>query len=41
MEAKEIYEIPSLVTVSFGVVFLTMGILLLLVVGLVLFRVGA
>jgi hypothetical protein len=37
MEAKEIYEIPSLVTLGFVTVFLTMGILLLLVVTLVLF----
>jgi len=41
MEAKEIYDIPSLVTVGFGVVFLTMGILLLLVVAFVLFGGGA
>ena len=41
MEAKEIYEIPSLVTVGFGVIFSTMGILLLLVIALVLFRGGA
>jgi hypothetical protein len=41
MEAKEMYEIPSLVTVSFGIIFLTMGILLLLVIAMVLFKGGA
>ncbi len=37
MEEKGIYAIPSLVTLGFVTVFLTMGILLLLVVTLVLF----
>ncbi len=37
MEAKEIYEIPSLVTVGFVTAFSTMGILLLLVIVFVLF----
>jgi len=41
MEAKEIYEIPFLVTVGFGVIFSTMGVLLLLVIALVLFRSSA
>ncbi len=38
MEAREINDIPLLVTVGFGVLFSTMGILLLLVITLVLFR---
>jgi len=37
MEEREIYAIPSLVMLGFVTVFLTMGILLLLVVTLVLF----
>ena len=41
MEAKEIYGIPSLVTVGFVTAFSTMGVLLLLVIVFVLFASGA